>query len=78
MKQIRIKYCQPCGFMPRAMELAGALLEAYGMKYNKELSVSLEPGDRGIFEVMYGEEVLFSKEREGRYPEAAEIIAKIK
>ncbi|MBX8638010.1 MAG: SelT/SelW/SelH family protein [Thermoplasmata archaeon] len=69
-----IKYCQPCGFMPRALDLAKDVLQAYGMAYNKNLSLKLQPGDKGIFEVLVDDSVVFSKEKQGRYPDAKEII----
>ncbi len=74
MKTITIKYCQPCGFMPRALDLAKDVLQAYGMAYNKNLSLNLQPGDKGIFEVLVDDSVVFSKEKQGRYPDAKEII----
>lgn len=78
MKTVRIKYCQPCGYMPRAFELAKDILDAHGMAYNKKLSVSMEPGDHGIFDVMIDEKVVFSKEKEGRWPEDGEIAGMLK
>lgn len=78
MKTVRIKYCQPCGYMPRAFEMAKSILDAHGMAYNKKLSVSLEPGDHGIFEVVIDDKVAFSKENEGRFPENVEIVEMLK
>jgi selenoprotein W-related protein len=78
MKNVTIKYCQPCGFMPRALDLAKDVLQAYGMELNKKFSVSLQPGDKGIFEVMVEDRVIFSKEKEGRYPESREIVEGIR
>ena len=48
MKTITIKYCQPCGFMPRALDLAKDVLQAYGMAYNKNLSLNLPPSSIGV------------------------------
>lgn len=78
MKTVRIKYCQPCGFMPKAFDLAKSILDAHGMAYNKKLSVSMEPGDHGIFDVMIDDQVVFSKEKEGRMPEHSEIVDRLK
>ncbi len=78
MKNVTIKYCQPCGFMPRAMDLAKDVLQAYGMAYNKNFSLNLQPGDKGIFEVLVEDRVVFSKEKQGRYPDAREIIEAIR
>ncbi|MBX8632333.1 MAG: SelT/SelW/SelH family protein [Thermoplasmata archaeon] len=78
MKNVTVKYCQPCGFMPRALDLSREILQAFGMAYNKKFSLNLQPGDKGIFEVLVGDHVIFSKEKAGRYPEPAEIIESIR
>ncbi len=78
VKTVRIKYCQPCGYMPRAFELAKSILDAHGMAYNKKLSVALEPGDHGIFDIVIDEALAFSKEEKGRFPENAEIVGMLK
>lgn len=78
MKSVRIKYCQPCGYMPKAFELAKNILDAHGMSYNKNLSVSMEPGDHGIFDIFIDDEIVFSKEKEGRWPENSEIVDRLK
>ncbi len=78
MKTVRIRYCQPCGYMPRAFELAKSILDAHGMAYNKKLSVAMEPGDHGIFDVMIDEEMVFSKENEGRFPDNSEIVDRLR
>ncbi len=78
LKTVRIRYCQPCGYMPRAFDLAKNILDALGMSYLKKLSVSMEPGDHGIFDVMVDDQLVFSKETEGRFPEGAEIVDRLK
>ncbi len=78
MRTVVIKYCQPCGFMPKAMDLAKEVLQAYGMAYNRNFSLNLQPGDKGIFEVYVDGRLVFSKEKEARYPEAKEIIEAIR
>lgn len=78
MKTVRIKYCQPCGYMPKAFDLAKSILDAHGMAYNKKLSVAMEPGDHGIFDVMIDDQIVFSKEKEGRMPEHHEIVDRLR
>ena len=78
MKSVRIRYCQPCGYMPKAFELAKSILDAHGMSYNKNLSVAMEPGDHGIFDIFIDDEIVFSKEKEGRWPENSEIVDRLK
>ena len=38
----------------------------------------MEPGDHGIFDVMVDDKLVFSKETEGRFPEGAEIVDRLK
>ncbi|MCL4318276.1 MAG: Rdx family protein [Candidatus Thermoplasmatota archaeon] len=78
MKSITIKYCQPCGFMPKALDLAKDVLQAYGMEQNKKLSVNLQPGDKGIFDILVEDRLIFSKEKAGRYPDPREIVEEIR
>ena len=40
--------------------------------------VALIPGEGGIFEIRLNGEVLFSRKREGRFPEAKEVKQKIR
>lgn len=77
-RSVRIVYCQPCGYAPRALDMAKSILNAYGMAYNKKLSVSLEPGDQGIFDVYVDGKRVFSKHEHGHLPEDKEILEKLK
>ncbi len=78
MKTVRIRYCQPCGYMPRAFDLAKSILDAHGMAFMKKLSVSMEPGDHGIFDIVIDDQLVFSKDQEGRFPENDEIVDRLR
>ena len=67
---LSIEYCQVCNFRSRAAWLAQEVLSAL----EAELAgVTLVPGRGGIFEVRIDADVIFSHEREGRFPEPREI-----
>lgn len=66
IKQVKIKYCVPCSYLPRAEEFKKALKDA-GVK------VELVEGDRGVFDVWVDSELVFSKHTEGRFPKISEI-----
>ena len=70
--KVTIKYCVPCGYLPRAKELK--------QKMEKELkaTVNLADGDRGIFDVTVDGKFIFSKHKEGRFPEWDEIKSALK
>ena len=40
-------------------------------------TATITPGNRGQFDVLADGNVLFSKQAEGRFPESAEILAKL-
>ncbi|MCS7142524.1 MAG: Rdx family protein [Aigarchaeota archaeon] len=78
MPQVRIIYCVPCGFLPRALQLANDLLNKYGNKYLKNFSVTLDTGDAGVFDVLVDGKLVFSRKAEGgRFPSVDEIAKAI-
>jgi selT/selW/selH-like putative selenoprotein len=72
--KLEIIYCQPCGYQPKAVELANRILSTYGQSLNKKLLVSLKPSDNGVFDVSFNNELIFSRYKERRLPEAKEIV----
>ena len=69
--KISIKYCVPCGYLPRAEELKQKL-EKLGAE------IDLVEGDRGVFDVSVNGKLVFSKHQTGRFPEWEEIEGKVK
>jgi len=67
---VTITYCTQCRWLLRAAWLAQELLGTF----EAELAgVTLEPGRGGVFEVRVGDEVVWSRQEAGRFPEAAEL-----
>ena len=58
----------------RAQWLAGELLTTFPL----ELEVTLEPGIGGIFDVLLGDEPIFSRAERRRFPEPKELKQKIR
>ena len=77
MVNLEITYCQPCGHQPRAIELVNQLLSTYGMPLNHNLSISLKPADKGVFEVVLDGKLIFSRKEVGRFPTFDEIKTQI-
>ena len=73
MISIKIVYCRPCKFQPRAVKLADELL-SLGPSID---SITLVPGSGGVFDVFINDELVFSRHREGRFPETSEVLAKL-
>jgi selenoprotein W-related protein len=71
--KLTIEYCAPCNYLPRTVwqvqELMGPLTGSIE-------SIELIPADGGRYRVTLGDEVLFSKEEEGRFPEPKELLEK--
>lgn len=46
--------------------------------YHEKLGgVTLVPSSGGVFEVMLGDRLIFSKKREGRFPEDEEVLSEV-
>lgn len=72
--KVEITYCAPCGYLSRAVALAGKVLEA---RDDDIESLALIPSDMGVFDVAVGDRVVFSKDRTGRFPEPDEVTRHI-
>jgi len=68
--RVEITYCSQCRFILRASWMAQELL----MTFDTDLGeVALVPAGGGIFEVRLDGELIWSKQQQGRYPEAKEL-----
>jgi len=68
--RVEIQYCTQCRWLLRAAWLAQELLTTFE---NELGEVALVPGTGGVFEVKVDGEVIFSREKEGRFPESKEL-----
>jgi selenoprotein W-related protein len=68
--RIEIVYCTQCRFILRASWLAQELLTTFGGDIGE---LALVPGQGGVFEVWLNGELIFSRQREGRFPESKEL-----
>lgn len=73
MSQIKIVYCKPCGYFDRAESMKRRLEDKFG----KNISVNLEAGTHGIFDVYVDGKMVFSRFKEGKFPSAEEIEGSI-
>lgn len=69
--QVKIEYCVPCGYLPRATQLAGEIKNKYGA------DAELVKGDKGIFDVYVDGKLVFSRHQEGRFPEPQDIFDRV-
>jgi selenoprotein W-related protein len=68
---ISITYCRLCGWLLRAAWMGQELLSTFAEELG---SVTLIPDDTGgVFEVRIGDEVVWSRADEGRFPEIKEL-----
>jgi selenoprotein W-related protein len=67
--KILIQYCEPCGYRPRAQQVAARLQQAASAE------VELLKGSGGVFEVTVDGALKFSKKATGRFPTEAELDA---
>ena len=68
--RVEIQYCTQCRWLLRAAWVAQELLTTFE---NELGEVALVPGTGGVFEVKVDGEVIFSREKEGRFPESKEL-----
>ncbi len=73
--RLEIEYCARCNFLLRAAWLAQELLTTFAEELGE---VALQPGTGGIFEIRLESEVLWSRQTEGRFPEAKEIKQRLR
>ena len=66
--QVRIEYCEACGYRRMAEKLAQAMQVAHAVP------VELVPGGDGAFEVTADGRTIFSKQATGRFPTERELI----
>lgn len=67
---ITVHYCASCNYLPRALWLAGELLNEI---QSDVAQLVLVPGDRGIFDWSVDGTVVFSRGAMGRFPELEEL-----
>jgi selenoprotein W-related protein len=68
--RVEIQYCTQCRWLLRAAWLAQELLTTFEQELGE---VALVPGTGGVLEVRLDGEVIFSRAREGRFPESKEL-----
>ncbi|MFO7641685.1 MAG: SelT/SelW/SelH family protein [Candidatus Competibacteraceae bacterium] len=73
--RVSITYCTQCRWLLRAAWLAQELLTTFEAELGE---VALCPGTGGIFEIRVGDELIWSRQREGRFPEAKEVKQRVR
>ena len=68
--EYEMKFCVGC-YLPLAMELSSKLLAANS--HNEELSIRIQPGKTGSFEIFRDGKLLFSKEVTGKLPDTSDL-----
>lgn len=73
--RLEIEYCTRCNFLLRAAWLAQELLTTFAEELGE---VVLKPSGGGVFEIRLDGELLWSRQREGRFPEAKELKQRVR
>lgn len=73
--RIELEYCTQCRWLLRAAWLAQELLTTFEAELG---GVTLIPGTGGIFEARAGGRLLWSRQAEGRFPEAKELKQRVR
>jgi selenoprotein W-related protein len=72
---VEIEYCRQCRWLMRAAWMAQELLTTFE---GDLASVALIPGTGGVFEVRVDGETVWSRKREGRFPEMKELKQRVR
>lgn len=67
---IEIHYCRQCRWLLRASWMAQELLTTFDQEI---FELVLKPGTGGVFEVKANEKLIWSRKKEGRFPEITEL-----
>ena len=70
--KITIEYCHVWNYYPRAASLAEEI-----KRQIKDVNIEYIKSSGGVFEVLRDGNLIFSKRREGRFPEPSEILIKL-
>ncbi len=73
--RLEIEYCTQCRWLLRAAWVAQELLTTFQSELGE---VALLPGSGGVFEVRLDGEVVWSRAREGRFPELKELKQRVR
>lgn len=73
--RVSITYCTQCRWLLRAAWLAQELLTTFEQELGE---VALRPGTGGVFEIQVGDELIWSRKQEGRFPEAKEVKQRVR
>ena len=73
--RVEIEYCTQCRWLLRAAWLAQELLTTFEQELGE---VALVPGTGGVLDVRLDGEVIYSRAREGRFPESKELKQSIR
>lgn len=73
--RVEIVYCTRCGWLLRAAWIAQELLTTFTAELGE---VALVPGPAGVFEVRGGENLIWSRKDEGRFPDAKELKQRVR
>lgn len=68
--RIEIKYCTQCRWLLRAAWMAQELLTTFRDEIGE---LALVPGAGGVFEVRIGDDVIWSRADQGRFPDIKEL-----
>lgn len=73
--RVSITYCTQCRWLLRAAWLAQELLTTFEDDLGE---VALRPGAGGVFEIRVEDELIWSRQQEGRFPEAREAKQRVR
>ncbi len=71
--KVNIFYCNSWSYRPKASRAGDEIIAVYS-----DADIVGVPGGSGVFEIVVDGKIIFSKEKEGRFPINGELIKRIK
>jgi selenoprotein W-related protein len=73
--RVEIEYCTQCRWLLRAAWMAQELLTTFQDEIGE---LALLPGTGGVFEIRVGQDIIWSRSIEGRFPEMKELKQRVR
>ncbi len=73
--RIQIRYCTGCKWLLRSAWMAQEILSTFEQEVTE---LTLIPGDNGIFEITANDRVIWSRERDGGFPDIKELKSRVR
>lgn len=73
--RVEILYCTQCNWLLRSAWMAQELLHTFSTDLGE---VALQPGTGGVFEIRVDEQLIWSRETDGGFPDVKQLKSRVR